>query len=193
MSRDLSTIPPDSNGITQFKKLIMTRKLAGSLEGGPLRIGIAVSRFNENITQPLLEGALAELKSLGVADSNVTMAQVPGAVELPLALSQMAASKNYDALVALGCVIRGGTPHFDYVCRITSDGCCQVSLEYGIPVGFGVLTCDTLAQAQERSDINALQSAAGAKESGGATNKGMEAARTAVEMANLAKKLREQK
>lgn len=141
-------------------------------QGGELRIGIVVARFNHLISAQLLEGAIEALAKAGVRDEDVHVAWVPGAFEIPLALRGLAQSGRYHALVALGAVIRGGTPHFDYVCRAVTDGVREVTLASGVPVAFGVLTSDDVDQALERA--------------GGAEgNKGAEAAEAALEMANL--------
>ena len=133
---------------------------------------IAVSRFNEAITAKLLDGALDALERHGVARDDVDVVWVPGAWELPLAARRLLATDRYDALVALGAVIRGDTPHFDYVAGECSRGLAQASADYNRPVGFGVLTCDTLAQAEARA--------------GGAHgNKGWDAALAAIDMASL--------
>lgn len=154
----------------------MTTHLEGYLIGSDLRIGIVVGRFNEFITSKLLGGAEDALKRHGVDEANVTIAWVPGAFEIPLVAKQMAASKKYDAVITLGTVIRGSTPHFDYVCNETAKGVANVAYQHNIPVIFGVLTTDTIEQAIER---------AGTK----AGNKGWESAASAIEMANLMKKL----
>jgi len=154
----------------------MTTHLEGYLIGSDLRIGIVVGRFNEFITSKLLGGAEDALKRHGVDDANVTIAWVPGAFEIPLVAKQMAASKKYDAVITLGTVIRGSTPHFDYVCNETAKGVANAGYQHDIPVIFGVLTTDTIEQAIER---------AGTK----AGNKGWESAASAIEMANLMKKL----
>ena len=143
---------------------------------GP-RFGIVAARFNGFIGERLLEAAVDTLARHGADRSNIEVVRVPGAFEIPLVLKAMAASKNYDALIALGCVIRGATPHFEYVAGECSKGIAQVGMQFDIPVGFGVLTVDTIEQAIER---------AGAK----AGNKGADAALTAIEMVNLLKKLR---
>lgn len=146
--------------------------LEGSADGSGLRIGIVVSRFNDFITKRLLDGAFDALRRHGVSGEAVDVAWVPGAVEIPLAAQTMGRSGRYDALLALGAVIRGATSHYDYVCGMVSSGVERVSLESGVPVIFGVLTVDTIEQAIER---------AGSK----AGNKGAEAATAAVEMATL--------
>ena len=148
----------------------------GKLDATGLRFGIIVSRFNSFIGERLLEGALDALVRHGGADSNITVVRVPGAFEIPLATKKLAESGKYDALICLGAVIRGSTPHFDYVAAEVSKGVASVSLESGVPVAFGVLTTDSIEQAIER---------AGTK----AGNKGFEAAVTAIETANLLKGL----
>jgi 6,7-dimethyl-8-ribityllumazine synthase len=135
-------------------------------------VAIAASRFNADVVQRLLDGAVARLEELGTGHDQVTVALVPGAWELPLACSRLAASGRYQALVGLGCVVRGGTPHFQYVCSETARGIARVSLDSGVPIGFGVLTCDTHEQALERSG-------------GRHGNKGAEAVDAALEMAGL--------
>ncbi|AEM77540.1 6,7-dimethyl-8-ribityllumazine synthase [Thermoanaerobacter thermohydrosulfuricus] len=136
------------------------------------KFGIVVSRFNEFITNKLLEGALDALKRHGALNEDIEIAWVPGAFEIPLIAKKMAESKRYNAVIALGAVIRGETPHFDYVANEVSKGIAKISLDTEVPVIFGVLTTDTIEQAIVR---------AGTK--GG--NKGFEAAVTAIEMANL--------
>jgi len=140
------------------------------------RIAVIVSRFNSLISERLLEGAMDCLLRHGAAEANITVVRVPGAYELPVTAQAVCHSKAYDIVIALGCVIRGGTPHFDYVAAEASKGLAQVALAAGVPVAFGLLTCDNLEQALER---------AGAK--GG--NKGWEAATSAIEMADLFAKL----
>jgi 6,7-dimethyl-8-ribityllumazine synthase len=144
----------------------------GKLVAHNLKFGIIVGRFNEFIGGKLLSGALDGLKRHGVEEEDIEIAWVPGAFEIPLAAKKMAKTENYDAVICLGAVIRGATPHFDYVSSEVSKGIASVSLETGIPVIFGVLTTDTIEQAIER---------AGTK----AGNKGYDAAVTAIEMANL--------
>lgn len=146
--------------------------LEGHLIGQGLKVGITVGRFNEFITSKLLSGALDALKRHGVDEENMTVAWVPGAFEIPFLAKQMAESKQYDAVIALGAVIRGSTPHFDYVSNEVAKGVANVALTSNTPTIFGVLTTDTIEQAIER---------AGTK----AGNKGWEAAVTAIEMANL--------
>ncbi len=125
-------------------KDMQTTNLAG------LRVGIVAARFNREITDKLLETAKQELKNRGVRAQDVRTVRVAGSVEIPFALQILAKSKKYDFLVALGAVIRGETPHFDYVCKIASEGVLHVMLDYEIPVGFGILTTDNLSQAKKR-------------------------------------------
>jgi 6,7-dimethyl-8-ribityllumazine synthase len=156
---------------------VNVRVLEGNLIGQGLKFGIVVSRFNEFITNKLLSGALDALKRHGVVESDVDVAWVPGAFEIPFAARQMAISGRYDAVITLGAVIRGATPHFDYVAGEVAKGVANLSLTTDTPTIFGVLTTDTIEQAIER---------AGTK----AGNKGWEAAVSAIEMANLARTLR---
>jgi len=149
----------------------------GSLLGQGLRFGIVVSRFNEFITNKLLSGALDAMKRHGVEDDAIDIAWVPGAFELPLVAQKMAESKKYSAVICLGAVIRGSTPHFDYVCAEVAKGIAHVSLASGLPVIFGVITADTIEQAIER---------AGTKSG----NKGFDAVMTGIEMANLLKDIK---
>lgn len=153
----------------------MPKYIEGNLIGKDLKVGIVVSRFNDFITGRLLEGALDALTRSGVKDNDITVMRVPGSFEIPLAAKRMVFKKGYDAVICLGAVIQGDTPHFEYISAEVTKGVAAVSLESGIPVILGVLTTDTLEQAIER---------AGTK----AGNKGFEAAITAVEMANLCKK-----
>lgn len=150
----------------------MTHTFEGNLVGKGLKIGIVVGRFNDLITMRLLDGAKDALKRHGVEPDDVDLAFVPGAYELPLVAKKMAMSKKYDAVITLGAVIRGATPHFDYVCNEAAKGIAQASYQSEVPVIFGVLTTETIEQAIER---------AGTK----AGNKGWEAATAAIEMANL--------
>ena len=144
----------------------------GQLVARDYRFGIVVSRFNEFISKNLLSGALDSLKRHEASEQNIDVAWVPGSFEIPLVAHRMAASGKYDAVVCLGAVIRGNTPHFDYVAAEVSKGIARIGLETGVQVAFGVITADTLEQAVDR---------AGAK----AGNKGWQAAMTAIEMANL--------
>ena len=149
-----------------------TRTIEGDLNCRSARIGIAVSRFNDFIGSRLLEGAVDTLTRHGIDAANIEVVKVPGAFELPLAVKLMVDRGPYDAVVALGCVIRGATPHFDHVAGSCTQGLAKVSLEASVPVGFGVLTVDTIEQAIER---------AGTK----AGNKGVDAALAALEMVSL--------
>lgn len=146
----------------------------GNLVAQNLKVGIVVGRFNEFIVSKLLGGAIDGLKRHGMTEEEIEIAWVPGAFEIPLVAKKMASTKKYDAIICLGAVIKGSTPHFDYVCAEASKGIASVSLNTEIPVIFGVLTTDTIEQAIER---------AGTK----AGNKGYDAAMTAIEMANLLK------
>ncbi len=152
----------------------------GNIESKNAKVAIVVSRFNSFIVDSLLDGAVDTLKRFGqVADENITIVRVPGAVELPLAARRVAASGKFDGIVALGAVIRGGTPHFDLVAGECNKGLAQVALEFDLPVSFGVLTTDTIEQAIER---------AGTK----AGNKGGEAALGLLEMVNVLQELEQQ-
>ncbi|OUD15216.1 6,7-dimethyl-8-ribityllumazine synthase [Thioflexithrix psekupsensis] len=154
----------------------MYHSIEGLLTPCEGQFAIVISRFNSFITESLLAGALDTLKRHGVADSSVTLVRVPGAYEMPLIAQRLATSKRYDAIIALGAVIRGGTPHFEYVAGECAKGLAQVSLQYDLPVIFGVLTVDSIEQAIER---------AGTK----AGNKGADAALSALEMVNLLRQL----
>ena len=154
----------------------MARELTGSLEGGGLRFGIVVARFNRSVTAPLLTGALEALTAHGVVDGDVVVAHVPGAFEIPFAAHELARSGRCDALICLGAVVRGETPHFDYLCAEVTRGVGRIVHQQRIPVGFGVLTTDTIEQALSRAGD-------------GHGNKGYEAAVTAIEMAQLVRLL----
>lgn len=154
----------------------MGRTFAGNMIGSDLKIGIVVARFNDFITSKLLEGAADTLKRHGVKAENIDIAWVPGAFEIPVAAGKMASKDEYDAVVTLGAVIRGSTPHFDYVCSEAAKGISTAAMQSGKPVIFGVLTTETIEQAIER---------AGTK----AGNKGSEAAAAAIETANVVKEL----
>jgi 6,7-dimethyl-8-ribityllumazine synthase len=154
----------------------VTTTYEGGLNGAGLRVAIAVARFNDFITERLLAGALDGLKRHGVDDASITVARVPGAFELPLVCPRLAATGEYDAVIALGAVIRGATGHYDFVAGQCASGLQSAQLATGVPVIFGVLTTDTIEQAIER---------AGSK----AGNKGAEAAVTAIEMVNLLRSL----
>jgi 6,7-dimethyl-8-ribityllumazine synthase len=151
--------------------------IEGNFDAHGLRFAIAVARFNSFITSRLLEGALDALKRNGADVTLIPVAYVPGSWELPVAVKALADTKKYDAIIALGAVIRGDTPHFDYVAGHAASGLAQVQSETGIPVAFGVLTTNTVEQAVDR---------AGAKSG----NKGFDAALTAIEMCNLLKQIR---
>lgn len=148
--------------------------LEGKLTAEGLRVGIVAARFNEFITNKLVSGAIDALTRHGASEDNLTMAWVPGAFEIPLVAQKMAGSGKFDAVICLGAVIRGSTPHFDYVSNEVTKGVAHVGLQTGVPTVFGVLTTDTIEQAIER---------AGTK----AGNKGFDAAMTAIEMSNLLK------
>jgi 6,7-dimethyl-8-ribityllumazine synthase len=148
------------------------KPVEGGISARGLRFGIVASRFNEFIVSHLLDGAVGTLLKHGAEATDLKLVRVPGAFEIPLVLQKMAASRKYDALIALGCVIRGATPHFDYVAGEAASGITRASLTHDIPIGFGLLTVDTIEQAIER---------AGSK----AGNKGSDAALTAIEMATL--------
>lgn len=152
----------------------MVKVYEGKLVSQGLKYGIVAGRFNEFIVSKLVSGALDALKRHGADDSEIEIAWVPGAFEIPLIAQKMAESGKYDAVITLGAVIRGSTPHFDYVANEVSKGVAAIALKTGVPVIFGVLTTDTIEQAVER---------AGTK----AGNKGWDAAVTAIEMANLAR------
>jgi 6,7-dimethyl-8-ribityllumazine synthase len=150
----------------------MPKSIEGKLEAQGLRVGLLVSRFNSFVSERLVDGAVDALLRHGAASDDISIVRVPGAFEIPSVARQMVTSGRYDAIVCLGAVIRGATPHFDYVSAEVSKGVASVSLDAGIPVAFGVLTTDTIEQAIER---------AGSK----AGNKGFDAAMAAIEMANL--------
>ena len=152
------------------------KTIEGDFSTRGLRFGIVASRFNDFIVDRLLAAAVATLAKHGVAPTDIEVVRVPGAFETPLAIKKLAASRRYQALIALGCVIRGATAHFDYVAGEASRGIAHVSLMDEIPVGFGILTVDTIEQAIER---------AGAK----AGNKGVDAALAAIQMANVLRQL----
>jgi len=154
----------------------MANIIEGKLNAAGLKFGVIVSRFNSFICDRLVEGALDALVRHGAADADIDILRVPGAFEIPVAAQKAAANGRYDALICLGAVIRGSTPHFDYVCAEVSKGVAAVSLDSGMPVSFGVITTDSIEQAIER---------AGTK----AGNKGSDAAMTAIEMVNLFKEI----
>ncbi|MGD8378992.1 MAG: 6,7-dimethyl-8-ribityllumazine synthase [Gammaproteobacteria bacterium] len=152
------------------------KTVEGNLLAGKSRFALVASRFNSFVVEHLVDGALDTLRRHGVADEQLTLVRVPGAWELPLTARRLAASGHYDAVIVLGAVIRGGTPHFDYVAGECAKGVAQAGWDTGVPVIFGVLTTDTIEQAIER---------AGTK----AGNKGADAAATALEMADLWRRL----
>ncbi len=157
-------------------KKLQPGSINGELTASGLRFGIVVSRFNSFITERLLTAALDALEPAGAARENVDVVRVPGAFELPLAAKKLAATGRYDALIAIGCILRGETAHYDYVCSETSRGLQLAQMDTGLPIIFCVLTCDTLEQAIDRAGLK-----------GG--NKGFEAGLAAVEMAQLSRKL----
>ena len=148
----------------------------GQLDAAGIKVAIVVARFNQFITDRLLDAALDCYVRHGAALPDADVIRVPGAFELPVVARKLASSGRYDTIVALGCVIRGATPHFDYVCSTASSGLASVALETGIPVGFGLLTTDTVEQAVDRAGVKA-------------GNKGWDAMLTAIEMVNVLKKL----
>lgn len=152
------------------------KTLEGKLTAKNMKIAIVVARFNEFITSKLLSGCIDCLIRHEAADEDLTVAWVPGAFEIPMAAKKLAESGKYDAVICLGAIIRGATPHFDYVCAEASKGIAQVSMQTGVPVAFGVLTTENIQQAVER---------AGTK----AGNKGVDCAMTAMEMVNLFKEM----
>jgi len=153
------------------------KEIEGGLQGDGLRVAIAVARFNSFITDRLLGGALDGLRRHGVAEDAVTVVRVPGSWELPVTVKALAESGKYDAIICLGAVIRGETPHFDYVAGEAAKGIGQAMMATGVPVAFGVLTTNTLEQAIDR---------AGAKSG----NKGFDAAATVIEMAGVLRQIR---
>jgi 6,7-dimethyl-8-ribityllumazine synthase len=155
----------------------MARTLEGNLTARGLSFGLVVSRFNDFMTNRLLEGALDALRRHGAEEDRITVVKVPGAFEIPLAAKRLAGSGQVDAVICLGTVIRGATPHFDYIASEVAKGVALAGLETGVPIAFGVLTTDSLEQAVER---------AGSK--GG--NKGFDAACSAMEMANLFREMK---
>lgn len=148
----------------------------GDISAGGYKFAVILSKFNEFIGNKLLEGAIDCLKKHNYTENEIDLIKVPGAFEIPVVAAKLASQKKYDAIIALGAVIRGATPHFDYISNAVSTGCAEVALKYNIPVVFGVLTTDTVEQALERSDSKL-------------GNKGWDAALTAIEMANLSQKL----
>lgn len=155
----------------------MGKVFEGTFDGTGLRIGIVASRFNDMITARLVDGALDRLRRSGVPEKSTDICWVPGAFEVPRAVKEMAATGRYDGVIALSAVIRGATPHFEYVASEISKGIARLSLDADVPVTFGVITADTIEQAIER---------AGTKSG----NKGFDAAMSAIEMANIFKQIR---
>jgi len=147
-----------------------------SHDSGGFRIGIVAARFNRSVTGRLLASCLARLSTLGVKDDHIHVARVPGAFEIPLVARTMAMTKRFDAVICLGAVIRGGTPHFDYICAEASRGIAQAAWETGVPVIFGVLTTETVAQAVERADPTKF-------------DRGGEAAQSAIDMVRVIRKI----
>jgi len=154
----------------------MSKRFEGVLLGKGLKFGVVVSRFNEFVTRKLLEGAQDALLRHGVNEEDIDIAWVPGSFEIPLVAKKLAETKKYDAIVCLGAVVRGATPHFEYIAAEVAKGIAKVGLETGLPITYGVITADTLEQAIER---------AGTK----AGNRGFDAAVDAIEMANLLKNI----
>ncbi|MCL4781222.1 MAG: 6,7-dimethyl-8-ribityllumazine synthase [Gammaproteobacteria bacterium] len=152
------------------------RIMEGQVVARDLRFVIVAARFNDLIVRNLVDGAVDTLKRHGAAEGDIHVVRVPGAFELPLAAQRLARLRRYDAIVALGAVIRGQTPHFDFVCTECATGLGRVSLEFEVPVGFGVLTCDTVDQAMDRAG-------------GKSGNKGADAVLAALEMASLLRQL----
>jgi 6,7-dimethyl-8-ribityllumazine synthase len=150
--------------------------LEGQLIARDARIVILAARFNELIVRSLVDGAVDALKRHGAAEADIHIVRVPGAFELPLAAQQLAKLRRYDGIAALGAVIRGQTPHFDFVCQECASGLARVSLDHGVPIGFGVLTCDSVDQALDRAG-------------GKAGNKGVDAVLATLEMINLRRQL----
>jgi 6,7-dimethyl-8-ribityllumazine synthase len=150
--------------------------IEGELLARDLRFAILASRFNEFVVEPLIRGALDAFRRHGVADKQMDIVRVPGAFDIPIVARKLALAHRHDALVALGCVIRGQTPHFDYVAGECAGGIARIALESGVPIAFGVLTTDTAEQAVDRAG-------------GKAGNKGADAALVALEMANLLRRL----
>jgi 6,7-dimethyl-8-ribityllumazine synthase len=152
------------------------KKFEGELQAEGLRFAVIVSRFNEFITNKLLDGSIDALKRHGASEKDIDVVKVPGSFEIPLTAKKIAEKKSYDAVICLGTIIRGATPHFDYVASEAAKGIASVSIETGVPIAFGIITADTIEQAVER---------AGTKSG----NKGWDAALVAIEMAQLLRKL----
>lgn len=152
--------------------------IEGDLSAKGLRFAIILGRFNSFITERLLAGALDALMRSGCPQENIEIVRVPGSWEMPVVARELAKAKRHDAIIALGAVIRGDTPHFDYVAGEAARGLAQVAMESGVPVAFGVLTCNTVEQAVDRAGLKS-------------GNKGFDAAMSAIEMANLMRRLRQ--
>jgi 6,7-dimethyl-8-ribityllumazine synthase len=150
--------------------------IEGELQVRDLRFAVVITRFNDFVVEPLLRGALDALRRHGASDKQIEIVRVPGAFDLPIVARKLALSRRYEALIALGAVIRGQTPHFDYVAGECASGLARIALESGVPIAFGVLTTDTMEQAVDRAG-------------GKAGNKGADAALAALEMANLLRRL----
>lgn len=155
----------------------MAKTIEGKLTAQGVKFGVVVSRFNDFINKKLLDGALDALSRHGAEDKNISIVKVPGSFEIPLVAKKLAASGNYDAVICLGAVIRGATPHFEYISAEVTKGIAQVALETGVPISYGVLTTDNIEQAIER---------AGAKSG----NKGWDAALAAIEMVDLLRSIK---
>lgn len=170
---------PRSGGSSDAFSFAAVAAQAGSCSSAGARYAIVVARFNAGITDNLYAGAVQTLLDAGAPASHVRGFSVPGAIEIPFAARELALTSHYAGIIALGCVIQGGTAHFEYVCRSVTDGCSRVALDTGVPIGFGVLTCDTLEQAEKRSLLTP-----------GGHNVGADAASAAIEMAGLARVVR---
>lgn len=156
--------------------MMPVKEINGNLNSTGLRIAVVVGRFNEAVTDRLLSAAIDALKRTGSKEEEITVVRVPGSFEIPVAARRLAASGHFDAVICLGCLIRGETPHFEYIASQVTRGIGQISVEFAIPVSFGVLTADSVEQAMNRAGLKY-------------GNKGMEAALAAVEMADLFRKL----
>ena len=165
----------------------MPKYIEGSHSAHDLKFGIVVSRFNEFITDPLLDGALEVLRERGADLEQIHVARVPGAFEIPLVAKKMALSRQYDAVICLGAVIKGETPHFEYIATEVSSGIARTALETGVPILFGVITTDSVAQALERAGLSPDSKGAVSSQ---VNHRGRQAALAAIEMANLIKKLK---
>ena len=173
MSMAVNEIP---EGYTRLVPDDQPKSVEGELLARDLRFAILASRFNDSVVEPLVRGALDALKRHGVSEPQIEIVRVPGAFDIPIVARKLALSRRYEALIALGAVIRGETPHFDYVAGECAGGIARIALETGVPIAFGVLTTDTVEQAMDRAG-------------GKAGNKGADAALVAIEMANLLRRL----